>query len=65
MQFSPRQKGFIKEAGCYNVQVFNGLIKMAKRKDGMTAVQLDIAKAFDTIPHRVIGDALRKAYLRR
>jgi hypothetical protein len=33
---------------------------MAKRKDGMTAVQLDIDKAFDTIPHRVIEDALRR-----
>jgi hypothetical protein len=57
----PKTKGFIKEAGCYNnVQVFNGLLKMAKRKGVMTAVQLDIAKAFDTIPHRVIGDALRR-----
>jgi hypothetical protein len=61
VRFSPRQKGFIKEAGCYNnVQVFNGLLRMAKRKGGMTALQLDVAKAFATISHRVIGDALRR-----
>jgi hypothetical protein len=61
VRFSPRQKGFVKEAGCYNnVQVFNGLLKMTKRKGGMTAVQLDVAKAFDTIPHRVIGHALQR-----
>jgi hypothetical protein len=48
--------GFIKEAGSFkNVQVFNVLLKVAKRKDGMTAVKLDM---FDTIPHRVIGDAI-------
>jgi hypothetical protein len=33
---------------------------MAKRKTGMTAVQLDIAKVFDTIPQRVTGDALQR-----
>jgi hypothetical protein len=61
VRFSPRQKGFINEAGCFNnVQLFNGLLKVAKKKTGLTAVQIDIAKAFDTIPHRVIGDALHR-----
>jgi hypothetical protein len=61
VRFSPRQKGFEKEAGWYNnVQVFNGLLKMAKRKVGMMAVRLDVAKAYDTIPHRVMSGSLRR-----
>jgi hypothetical protein len=33
---------------------------MAKKKRGLTLIQLDITKAFDTIPHEVIGDALKR-----
>jgi hypothetical protein len=61
VRFSPRQKGFINEAGCFNnVHSFNELLRIAKKKAGITVVQLDIAKAFDTIPHKAIGDALRR-----
>lgn len=47
--------------GCFNtVQVFNELLRIAKRKAGMTVVRVDIAKAFNSIPHKAIGDALRR-----
>jgi len=58
---TPRQKGFTSEAGCFNnVHVFNELLRHAKQTDGLVAVQLDVSKAFDTIPHEAIGAALRK-----
>jgi hypothetical protein len=58
---SPRQKGFVSEAGCFNdVHILNEALKIAKRKKGMVAVQLDISKAFDTVPHAAIEDALRR-----
>jgi hypothetical protein len=61
MSFTPRQKGFVNEAGCFNnVHILNETIKLAKKKSGLVAVQLDISKAFDTVPHEVIGHALRK-----
>jgi hypothetical protein len=61
VRFSPRQKGFIDEAGCFNnIHIINEIIRQAKKKTGITVVQLDIAKAFDTIPHKAIGDALRR-----
>jgi hypothetical protein len=60
-RFSPRQKGFVYEAGCFNnVHIFNEVIRLAKTKKGMVCVQLDIAKAFDTIPHQVIKPAMIK-----
>jgi hypothetical protein len=62
--FSPRQKGFIHETGCFtNIRMFNEILRSAKRRTGMTAVQLDIAKAFDTIPHSAIAAALERAGL--
>jgi hypothetical protein len=61
MQFSPRQKGFMNEPGCFNnIHMINEMVNMSKRKTEMTVIQLDISKAFDTIPHEVIGDALRR-----
>jgi hypothetical protein len=49
--FSPRQKGFVHETGCFNnVHILNETIKAGKNRDGLVAVQLDIAKAFDTTP---------------
>jgi hypothetical protein len=61
VRFSPRQKGFMNEPGCFNnIHIANEMVNMSKRKTGMTMVQLDISKAFDTVPHEVIGDALRR-----
>jgi hypothetical protein len=62
VRFSPRQKGFVYEAGCFNnVHILNALLRHSKdNKCGLVAVQLDVSKAFDTIPHEVIGDCLRK-----
>jgi hypothetical protein len=58
---SPRQKGFVSEAGCFNdVHILNEALKIAKRRKGMVAVQLDISKAFDTVPHAAIEDALSR-----
>jgi hypothetical protein len=47
--------------GCFNnVHTLNEILKLAKKGDGISIVQLDISKAFDTVPHEVIGDALRR-----
>jgi hypothetical protein len=35
-------------------------MKLAKARTGLVAVQLDISKAFDTVPHQAIEDALTK-----
>jgi hypothetical protein len=62
--FSPRQKGFVHETGCFNcVHILNGTVRAGKNKEGLVAVQLDIAKAFDTLPHKVIGAALERLRL--
>ena len=59
--FSPRQKGFVHETGCFNnVHILNEIIKAGKKNDGIVVVQLDIAKAFDTIPHKAIEAALER-----
>jgi hypothetical protein len=61
VRLTPRQKGFVNEDGCFNnVHTLNEILKLAKKGDGITIVQLDISKAFDTVPHEVIGDALRR-----
>jgi hypothetical protein len=61
VSFSPRQKGFVYETGCFNnVHILNETIKAGKTKNGLVAVQLDIAKAFDTIPHKAIEAALER-----
>jgi hypothetical protein len=58
-EFSPRQKGFVHEAGCFNnVHIFNEIIRAAKAGKGLIAIQLDITKAFDTVPHEAIDVAL-------
>lgn len=58
---TPRQKGFTSEAGCFNnVHILSELLKQSKTTEGLVAVQLDVSKAFDTIPHEAIGAALRK-----
>jgi hypothetical protein len=61
ISFSPRQKGFVHEAGCFNnVHILNEIIRAAKRKNGLVAIQLDIAKAFDTVPHKAVEAALKR-----
>jgi hypothetical protein len=59
--FSNRQKGFVAEPGCHtNVHILNELLKIAKTNKGMVVIQLDIAKAFDTIPHQALNPALER-----
>jgi Reverse transcriptase (RNA-dependent DNA polymerase) len=59
IHLSPRQKGFVKEAGCFNnVHTLSELLYLMKTKEGGTAVQLDVKKAFDTAPHDAIAKAL-------
>jgi hypothetical protein len=60
VRLTPRQ-GFVNEDGCSNnVHTMNEILKLAKKGDSITIVQQDISKAFDTVPHEVIGDALRR-----
>ena len=59
--FSPRQKGFVNEAGCFNnVHILNEILRAAKLNSGITVIQLDISKAFDTVPHKAIPPALKR-----
>ena len=61
---SARQKGFVHESGCFNnVHILNETIKAAKTKKVPVAIQLDIAKAFDTVPHKAIEAALERTAL--
>jgi Reverse transcriptase (RNA-dependent DNA polymerase) len=57
---SPRQKGFVKEAGCFNnVHALSEILRLMRHNHGGVVVQLDVKKAFDTAPHDAIGTALR------
>ena len=59
--FSNRQKGFVAESGCHNnVYILNELLRTAKTDKGIVVVQLDITKAFDTIPHQALIPALER-----
>lgn len=62
VRFSPRQKGFVSEAGCFNnMHILSEVLRHAKNsKLDLVAVQLDVSKAFDTIPHSAIAPALRR-----
>ena len=61
VSFSPRQKGFIHETGCFNnVHILNEKIKAAKQSKGLVAIQLDLAKAYDTVPYAAIEAALER-----
>jgi hypothetical protein len=49
----------VTDAGCFNdVHILNEVMKLAKKGPGLVAVQLDISKAFDTVPHQAIEGAL-------
>lgn len=56
----PRQKGFVQAPGCSeNIMVLMGLMAKAKSKKTPLAVTfIDLAKAFDTVPHKLIMDSL-------
>jgi hypothetical protein len=38
----------------------NEIVKAGKAKNGLVAIQLDIAKAFDTLPHTAIAAAMQR-----
>jgi hypothetical protein len=47
------------EPGCFNnVRILSELLNISKTT-GLKIAQVDIGKAFDTIPHDIIADALR------
>jgi hypothetical protein len=49
------------ESGCSNnVHISNELLNISKKKTGLTLVQVDTEKDFDTIPHDIIADSLRR-----
>jgi hypothetical protein len=53
--FSPRQKGFVNEAGCFNnLHIFNELLSKAKRSKGVVADQLDICYLLSDICRQII-----------
>jgi hypothetical protein len=59
--FSARQKGFVSEPGCFsNVQALAEVLRSAKARKGITIIQLDISKAFDSIPRQAVDPALRR-----
>jgi len=59
--FCPRQKAFVSEPGCFNnIQALNKILRLAKSRQGLVLIQLDISKAFDTIPHQAVYPALRR-----
>jgi hypothetical protein len=59
--FSPRQKGFVPESGCfYNVPALNEILHESKERNGIVLILIDISKAFDTIPHEAVDPALQR-----
>uniref|UniRef100_A0A3P9NFR1 ribonuclease H n=1 Tax=Poecilia reticulata TaxID=8081 RepID=A0A3P9NFR1_POERE len=54
------QKGFLKGEGCgSNLMIVNGLIKRAwRRKESLAMVFIDLARAFDSVSHRLIAEVL-------
>ncbi|NWW39995.1 POLR protein, partial [Panurus biarmicus] len=59
---NPRQKGFIRAAGCSeNLKLLQTIIRSAKKEHRpLGVVFVDIAKAFDTVSHQHILHALRE-----
>jgi hypothetical protein len=63
--FSSRQKGSVHEPGCFNnVNILTEILRDAKTKKGITIVQLDNSKAFDTVHHEAIDPTLRRQEIR-
>jgi len=62
--FFPSSKRLVHETCCFhNVHILNEIIKAAKTRKGLVAIQIDIAKAFDTVPHKAIKAALERLAL--
>ncbi|NXQ64912.1 POLR protein, partial [Anthoscopus minutus] len=59
---SPRQKSFIRAAGCSeNLKLLQLLLRNAKKEHREIAILfLDIAKAFDTVSHQHIVTGLER-----
>ncbi|NXI20725.1 PO21 protein, partial [Irena cyanogastra] len=59
---NPRQRGFIKAAGCSeNLKLLQTIIRSAKKDHKPLAVVfVDIAKAFDTVSHQHILQVLQQ-----
>ncbi|CAK9796168.1 Retrovirus-related Pol polyprotein from type-2 retrotransposable element R2DM [Anthophora quadrimaculata] len=59
IQQNLRQKGFTNEDGCKNnITILNSALEQMKGKGGGVITVIDISKAFDTIPHEALVDAL-------
>jgi hypothetical protein len=61
VRFHVRQKGFVSETGCFNnLQILSELLRHSKSQhQSLVPVCLDVSKAFNTVPHQIIGLALR------
>ncbi|NXP69444.1 POLR protein, partial [Chloropsis cyanopogon] len=59
---NPRQRGFIRAAGCSeNLKLLQNIIRTAKREHRpLGVVFVDIAKAFDTVSHQHILHVLQQ-----
>ncbi|NWU67805.1 POLR protein, partial [Pterocles burchelli] len=59
---NPRQRGFIKSAGCSeNLKLLQLLIRHAKREHCPRGViSVDLAKAFNTVNHQHIIESLKQ-----
>ncbi|NXO19509.1 PO21 protein, partial [Oriolus oriolus] len=59
---NPRQRGFIKAAGCSkNLKLLQTIIRSAKKEHRpLGVVFVDIAKAFDTVSHQHILHMLKQ-----
>ncbi|NXL82873.1 POLR protein, partial [Leptocoma aspasia] len=59
---NPRQRGFIRAAGCSeNLKLLQSIIRSAKKEHRpLGVVFVDIAKAFDTVSHQHILHSLQK-----
>lgn len=57
---SPRQQGFISSPGCFiNGRLLQEIMANMKEERGGVVVQLDVSKAFDTVPHDALGIVLK------
>lgn len=58
---STRQRGFVQGNGCYiNTLLLDEAIRRGKRRE-LCVAQLDISKAFDTVHHTAIWEALLRS----